>query len=248
MGKYRLLALDLDGTTLNDRQEISPTNEEWIHKAKAAGITVCLSTGRGFRSALPYAEQLGLEDNPMITVNGGEIWSRPHSLHARTTLHAETVMRLHRVAESHPEAWFWAYSTHDIYNKDKWPGDTFAHEWLKFGYYTEDAEDLKAILAEIGAWEGLELSNSSPFNIEVNPAGVSKATAIGEVCRLLGCRMEEAAAVGDSLNDLAAIRVVGLGVAMGNAQDAVKAEADVVTGTNLEDGVAQVIQNYLLKA
>lgn len=246
LGQYRLLALDLDGTTLNDRSEISPANEEWIRKAADAGITVCISTGRGFQSALPFAEQLGLE-TPMITVNGGEIWSRPHSLHSRTTLPAETVMKLHRVAEAHPEAWFWAYSTQDIYNKERWAGDTYALEWLKFGYYTEDLEDLRAILEEIREWEGLELSNSSPYNIEINPSGVSKAAAIEEVCRMIGCRMEEAVAVGDSLNDLAAIKAVGLGVAMGNAQDEVKAAADAVTGTNLEDGVADVIRHYLLK-
>ena len=248
MGNYRLLALDLDGTTLNDRSEISAANQEWIAKAREAGVTVCVSTGRGYDSALPFAEQLGLAESPMIVVNGGEIWSKPSELHRRTTLPAEKVMKLHRLAERHGDTWFWAYSTQGIYNKEQWAGDTYDFEWLKFGYYNEDTKVLGSILQELQGWEGLELSNSSPYNIEVNPAGVSKATAIEEVCRMLGCKMSEAVAVGDSLNDLAAIRAVGLGVAMGNAQDEVKAGADVVTGTNLEDGVAQVIQQYVLKA
>ncbi|CAM3849343.1 Cof-type HAD-IIB family hydrolase [Cohnella lubricantis] len=246
-GKYRLLALDLDGTTLNDRSEISAVNEEWIRRASEAGVAVCISTGRGFQSALPFAEQLKL-DTPMITVNGGEIWSRPHELHQRTTLAREKIERLHQIAQRYPDVWFWAYSTEGIYNKDRWVEDTYAQEWLKFGYYTEDEEALGRILAEIREWEGLELSNSSPYNIEVNAQGVSKAAAIAEVCRLLGCSMTEAVAVGDSLNDLAAIKAVGLGVAMGNAQEEVKAAADVVTGGNLEDGVAQVIQQYVLRA
>lgn len=239
--------MDLDGTTLNDRSEISAVNEEWIRKASEAGVTVCISTGRGFQGAIPFAEQLKL-DTPMITVNGGEIWTRPHELHLRRTLEADKVMQLHQVALKYPEVWYWAYSTHGIYNKEKWTDDTYASEWLKFGYYTEDLEVLNHILGEIRAWEGLEISNSSPYNIEVNAQGVSKAAAIAEVCRMIGCSMSEAVAVGDSLNDLAAIQAAGLGVAMGNAQDEVKAAADVVTGSNLEDGVAQVIQNYVLRA
>jgi HAD superfamily hydrolase (TIGR01484 family) len=206
-----------------------------------------VSTGRGFQGALPFAEQIS-RTAPMITANGGEIWRRPHELHRRKTMDASMVMKLHRVAEAHPDAWFWAYSTEGIYNKERWTDDTHAHEWLKFGYYTEDLQDLQAILDEISRWEGLELSNSSPSNIEINALGVSKAEAISEVCRMIGCDMSEAVAVGDSLNDLAAIRAAGLGVAMGNAQAAVKEAADVVTASNLEDGVAEVIRQYLLKA
>lgn len=247
LAHYRLLALDLDGTTLNDRSEISDTTAEWIGKAAEAGVTVCVSTGRGKQGAMPYVEQLGLT-SPMIFVNGGEIWRSPDELHRRIALDAEIVARLHRLAAGYPDVWFWAYSTEGIYNKEKWLDDCAALEWLKFGYYTEDAKQLAEILSEIRTWDGLELSNSSPFNIEINPQGVSKATAIAEVCRMLGYSMSEAVAVGDSLNDLEAIKAVGLGVAMGNAQEEVKAAADAVTGTNLEDGVAQVIQNYVLKA
>jgi 5-amino-6-(5-phospho-D-ribitylamino)uracil phosphatase len=245
MGKYRLLALDLDGTLLNEQSEISEMNQTWIKRAVEAGVTVCASTGRGFNSALPFVEQLGL-DTPMITVNGGEIWTKPHSLHRHVLLSADIVMKLHALAERH-DVWFWGYTTEDIYNKERWAGDTYAQKWLKFGYYTEDLAVLGSILKEIRTWEGLELSNSSPFNIEINPAGVSKATALLEVCRMLGYDMSEVVAVGDSMNDIAAIKASGLGVAMGNAQDEVKAAADAVTGTNQEHGVAQVIRDYVLR-
>lgn len=246
VGKYKLLALDLDGTLLNDRSEISETNAKWVKRAAEAGITVCVSTGRGFVSALPFAEQLGLE-TPMITVNGGEIWTKPHSLHRRTLLDADKVMKLHVIAERHNEAWFWAYSTKDIYNKERWVDDTSSHDWLKFGYYTEDSALLGSILEQVRAIEGLELSNSSPFNIEINPKGISKASALREVCRMKGFDMSEVVAAGDSLNDIAAIREAGLGVAMGNAQDEVKAAADVVTGHHQDDGVAQAIRDYVLR-
>ncbi|MFC5528580.1 HAD family hydrolase [Cohnella yongneupensis] len=244
VGKYKLLALDLDGTLLNDRSEISETNAEWVRKAAEAGITVCVSTGRGFVSALPFAEQLGLQ-TPMITVNGGEIWTKPHAIHRRTLLAADKVMKLHAIAERH-DAWFWAYTTEEIYNKERWVDDTPARHWLKFGYYTEDLAMLGSIREQVEKIEGLELSNSSPFNIEINPEGVSKATALMEVCRMRGFDMSEVVAVGDSLNDIAAIREAGLGIAMGNAQDEVKAAADVVTGHHQDDGVAQAIRQYVL--
>jgi Cof subfamily protein (haloacid dehalogenase superfamily) len=247
MSKYRLLALDLDGTLLNDHSEISELNVKWIQHAIDAGVTVCVSTGRGFVSALPFAEQLGLE-TPMITVNGGEIWAKPNVLHRRTLLDAGKIMKLHALAERYNDVWFWGYTTEDIYNKERWVGDTMARDWLKFGYYTEDTDILGKIYSEIQTWDGLELSNSSPYNIEINAAGVSKATALMEVCRMRGYDMSEVVAVGDSLNDIAAIRDCGLGVAMGNAQEEVKAAADVTTGSNEESGVAQVIQNYILRA
>jgi Cof subfamily protein (haloacid dehalogenase superfamily) len=247
MSRYRLLALDLDGTLLNENSEISPANEEWVRRARDAGITVCLSTGRGFVSAFPFAEQLDLE-TPMITVNGGEIWRKPHELHQRTLLDADRVAALYRLALIHRDTWFWAYSTENIFNKDHWVEDMHSHRWLKFGYFTENPEVLSELWKEVRAMDGLELSNSSPFNIEINPAGVSKAAALKEVCRFLGIDMSEAVSVGDSLNDIEAIRACGLGVAMGNAQEEVKAAADIVTTSHLEDGVAYMIREYVLKA
>lgn len=247
MTKYRLLALDLDGTLLNENSEITPGNQEWVQRAREAGITVILSTGRGFESALTFAEQLEL-NTPMITVNGGEIWREPHRIHRRSLLEPDMVARLHRLALRYPDVWYWGYTTDGLFNKERWLEDVYGKDWLKFGYYTEELDVLRAIREEIGSWGGLELSNSSLSNIEINPAGISKASAIEEVCRMIGCDMASAVSIGDSLNDIAAIRSCGLGIAMGNAQEEVKAAADCVTTSHWEDGVAQAIQEYVLKA
>lgn len=249
MGDYKLVALDMDGTLLNELSEISEENAKWIRKALDAGVIVSFSTGRGFQSALPYAEQLGLE-TPMITVNGGEIWRSPHVLHRRSLLEADYVRRLHELAVQHGEPWYWAYSTTGIYNKEQWLGkdqDYDSLHWLKFGYYTEDDAVREAIFEEVNAWGAFEITNSSPWNLELNPLGVSKAAAIRELCGVLGIQLSEVVAVGDSLNDIAAIREAGLGVAMGNAQEAVKEAANVITLTNDEHGVAEVIRKYVLK-
>jgi len=248
MGAYKLVALDMDGTLLNDRQEISAVNAEWIDKALQAGITVIFATGRGFQSALPYAEQLKLE-TPMVTVNGSEIWHRPHVLHRRSFLPGAVVQRLHALAVTY-DTWYWAYTVEGLRNKELWLEQDEAYDamhWLKFGYHTEDDEVRSRILAEIRTWGGLEITNSSPQNLEINPEGVSKAAAVAELCGLLGLDMSQVVAMGDSLNDLAIIRAAGLGVAMGNAQTSVKAAADYVTLTNNEDGVAHVLREFVLK-
>ncbi|GGF60653.1 5-amino-6-(5-phospho-D-ribitylamino)uracil phosphatase YcsE [Paenibacillus albidus] len=244
IAKYRLLALDMDGTLLNDEQIVTPKTVQWIQKAVDAGVHVCLSTGRSFITALPYAEQLGLE-TPMVTVNGSEVWRAPHELYRRSLMDPVLVKQMYDLAR-HYDIWFWAYSTEAVHKQANWDGETEGREWLKFGYHTEDDEIRHQLLLQLQDMGGLEITNSSPYNLEINPQGVNKAAGIKEVCQLLGINMSEVVAVGDSLNDLAVIQQAGLGVAMGNAQDTVKQEADQIVASNNEDGIAEVIQKYIL--
>lgn len=242
--KYRLLALDMDGTLLNDDQVITPKTVKWIQKAVDAGVHVCLSTGRATHSAMPYAEQLGLK-TPMIMVNGSEVWREPNELYRRSLMDPALVQKMYELAQEY-DIWFWAYSLDRVYNRNNWDGNIMGREWLKFGYSTPDDEIRHKLLLQLQEMGGLEITNSSPQNLEINPLGVNKAAGIREVCKLLGLKMEQVVAVGDSLNDLAAIQQAGLGVAMGNAQETVKQEADVVVASNNEDGIAEVIQKYIL--
>jgi len=247
MAKIRLVALDMDGTLLNDRQEVSPRNAAAIRRALDAGVIVCLATGRGVQHVLPYTELLGLA-TPMITVNGGEIWRRPHDLHRRTPMKAEDVLRLRELALERG-VWYWAYATDGVYNRERWvePEDAVRDKvWLKFGYYEENVRLLEQIRDTARSLGEFEISNSSPANIELNPSGVSKGAALIELCDLLGIDPAETAAAGDSLNDLSMIRTAGLGAAMGGAQQRVKEAADIVLPGNNEDGVAHLIEHYVL--
>lgn len=242
--KYKLLALDMDGTLLNDNHEISLETTNWIHRALKEGIHVCLSTGRAAMHALPYAQELGLE-TPMVTVNGSEVWKSPHELWRRSLLDVELIRKMREIALEH-DSWYWAYSTKELYNAERWPESLDGLEWLKFGYNTSDDDKRHRILMKLQDLGGLQITNSSPVNLEINPGGISKATGIQEVCDLLGITMQEVVAVGDSLNDLAVIQAAGLGVAMGNAQETVKQAADVVVASNNDDGIVEVIRKYIL--
>lgn len=244
MSDYKLLALDMDGTLLNESQEVSEENRKWIRAAQDAGIIVSLSTGRGYDSALPYAEDLGL-NSPMVLVNGSEVWASPGTLQKRERMELDDIIQLRDIAIEHG-SWYWAYSTTGVYNRENWTESYHKEHWLKFGFY-EDKDDVRnSIMSKLIPFSYLAITNSDPRNIEINPAGVSKLSGLLEVCSLLGIQMSQVVAMGDSMNDIAMIQGAGLGVAMGNAQDAVKEAADVTTGTNVENGVAQIIRQYLL--
>lgn len=79
----------------------------------------------------------------------------------------------------------------------------------------------------------------------MNSQGVSKAAAIQELCNIYKISMEEVVAIGDSINDISLLKSAGLGVAMLNAQETVKKEASMVTSSNDENGVAEVIEFIL---
>lgn len=238
---YRIIALDMDGTLLNGEHQVSKENRYWIDKAFEAGIEVCLSTGRGIQSVDPYIVELGLT-TPMVTVNGSEVWEKPGSLWVRHTVEAEQIAQLRELALKH-DVWYWAYTTEGVFNKDVWAErDVADYTWMKFGYYTDNDQARDAIWHQVVEMDQYEVTNSHPKNMELNPKGISKASGLRELCSRKELDMSQVVAVGDSLNDIAMIRDAGLGVAMGNAQEVVKQAADRVTATNLEDGVAQVIQ------
>ncbi|TCZ75852.1 HAD family phosphatase [Paenibacillus albiflavus] len=242
--KYKLLALDMDGTVLNEEQKISEENRQAIAAAIEAGITVMFSTGRGVQTVLPYVEQLNLQ-SPLVSVNGSEVWRAPHELHKRVEMPREIIARLHKMAVE-TGSWYWAYSVAGLFNRDHWAESIEDNVWLKFGFWEENAELLSKIRAEVASWDLFEITNSNVNNIELNPKGISKGSGMLEVCKLQGIGMHEVIAMGDSLNDLSMIKAAGLGVAMGNAQEELKANADLVTVTNDEHGVAKIIREYML--
>lgn len=244
MLKYKLVALDMDGTVLNSKGQISDKNRQAIMDALEAGVTVMFATGRGIQSIMPYVEELQI-DSPIVASNGSEVWKKPHDLLSRKLLEIELIRRMHQLAHDRG-VWYWAYTMEGLFNRDNWVDDINAMNWLKFGFQDRDLGRIADIREELHSWGTLELSNSHPSNIEVNPAGISKATGISQVCDMVGLTMSDVVAVGDGMNDYAMIRAAGLGVAMGNAQDQLKEVADQVTLTNDEHGVAEVIYKYVL--
>ncbi|RDW16991.1 phosphoglycolate phosphatase [Oceanobacillus arenosus] len=243
MAEIKLIALDMDGTLLNTDQEVSARTEEAITKALAKDIHVVLSTGRGFRACYPYAEQLKLTSY-LITTNGGEIWTVGKELLDQHLHDTATIEKLYNLGLE-VGVNMWMISTEGVFRNEA-PEDFYDYKWLKFGCESTDQDKLDIMIKEISHYEGLELTNSLPTNVEVNPPGVSKAMALHFVCDKIGITMDNVMACGDSLNDIKMIQEAGIGVAMGNAQEAIKKVADFVTDSNNDDGVAKAIGKFVL--
>lgn len=241
---FKLIALDMDGTLLNEQGAISEENSLAIQEAQAKGIHVVLSTGRSILTCKNYAKSLNLSSY-LVTVNGSEIWDCSGNLHERNILHAEYIQMMWEWANTN-KTYFWAISTDKVW-RNQMPDDLFAHQWLKFGFDIADDSLRETILQRLLSNQHLEVSNSSPTNIEINAAGVNKANGLLHVCSKLRISMDEVIAMGDSLNDIEMIKAAGCGVAMGNAQNEVKKAADWITDTNEEDGVAKAIRYWVLR-
>jgi 5-amino-6-(5-phospho-D-ribitylamino)uracil phosphatase len=241
--EIKLIALDMDGTLLNDNHEITEGNRKAIKEAKDKGIHVVLSTGRSFQNCSTHADELEL-GSYLVTVNGSEIWDEKRNLLERNLLKSDHIEWMLELARQH-KATFWAINTERNWHNEM-PEDLHSVNWLKFGFNVNDDAARELIMNELKAKGEFELTNSMPNNIEVNPIGISKAKGLQLICSRLGIEMKNVMAVGDSLNDFAMIMEAGVGVAMGNAQEAVKEAADWVTATNNEDGVAKAIRKWVL--
>ena len=93
----------------------------------------------------------------------------------------------------------------------------------------------------------MNVFRSEPFFLELVPNGIDKACSLKVLLDHLGMSHEQMIAIGDGFNDVSMIKYAGLGVAMSNAQEAVKKEADYITLSNEEDGVAAVVEKFILK-
>ena len=243
MIQYRLLALDLDGTLLNGKQEISPEDRAWIKRAQDAGVIVVLATGRGRKMSAQYWDVLD-PASPVLLVNGNEVWKNHTEVLERHFLTREEVQDFLTLAETH-HAWFWGNVVGDLVTKDNFTPAALDLEWLNFGIKHSDPATIEHLRELITGWDRSGVTSSAPSNLELSRPGVSKATGIAKIADLLGIGRSEVMAVGDSLNDLEMLRWVGFGVAMGNGDEKVKAAADAVTKSHDEGGVAQAIKEYM---
>ncbi len=189
--------------------------------------------------------QLGL---PLVVNNGSEIWRTSDTLHERNELDPEQIIRLFELIEKYGERLnYWAHTVEGQITRANMPRDLRKVRWLQFAVQSKDDVLLAEIRGQLEEWKLFELSNSHITNVECNPIGVSKASGLLEVCTMLGIAITDTVAVGDSLNDIPMIRLAGLGVAMGNAQESVKLAAQIVAPNHTDDGVALIIRKYLLE-
>ncbi len=275
--RIKMVGLDLDGTMLTDRKEITPRTKRVIEQAIQEGVVVLVSTGRPWMG-VPEELRTFPGMRYALTSNGARILDvhngdarvlEEHLLSPKSAKKAleicgkyDTLQEIYFDGQGYAPADKMAHVERYHKNPNMWdymrrtriPVDDI------FGLLEKENRGLdkvQALFADMGerqrAWEeleqeaDLELVGSLKYNIEINAQGVNKGTGLVNLGRLLGIRREEIMACGDGDNDTVMLREAGFGVAMGNAEEQVKEAADYITLTNEEEGVAEAIERFVLK-
>ena len=267
--KYDLIALDLDGTTLNRQNTITPAVKEAVTWAREQGVRVVLSTGRIASEAAEFARILGIDDD-LVTAGGATLFSMAQNAYSmRISIPWEPAVRAAAIVERvgmvsmvyagesmlitpYDEMYFSRYKTNEGYHTNKKVVSSVA-EYIantkvsidKMFCRSNDSAMLEYAREQIGQIPGVRVMSSGDDNIEVISPIADKGRALEKLCEQYGIPLERCIAIGDSENDLEMLHVVGMPVAMGNANDAVKAVARYITSTNEEDGVAKAIYHLL---
>lgn len=274
--KIKMIGLDLDGTLLTDKKELTARTKAVISRTLSQGIVVLVATGRpwmgipeelrnfpGMRYALTSngARVIDTQENRVI---------EEHLLSPRLALKVletcgkyDTLQEVYFDGQGYAPADKMAVveryhrnpSMCEYMRKTRIPVDNIfklvkeENRGLdKVQALFADMEERTQAWRELREVSGLELVGSLRYNIEINTAGVNKGTGLVNLGKVLGIKREEIMAFGDGDNDIVMLKEVGIGVAMANAEDKVKETADYITLSNEEDGVAEAIEKLVLQA
>lgn len=262
----KLIALDLDGTLLNPGGRITAAARQAVARARAAGVRVVLNTGRPIPEAIHFSREAGCDD--LISCLGGgalvdradgrvlrrfDIREPSGSRALELCLNREIELMIFAgnqilvdpfskgsLLRTYP---FAAFHDNAVLTGD--PLDYIRAHGLPVTKIHGDWNPGRYPLKELAALPGVQLTRSNDRDFELVAAGVDKGRMLGLLAMLYGIALEDCAAVGDSDNDLAMLRVVGTPIAMGNAAQRVKDIAYRIVARNDEEGVAQAILSCL---
>ena len=268
--KYKIVVLDVDGTLLNSDRIITDRMRVALIKIQQMGVRIVLATGRPTYGVMPLAKELELDKNDgyILPYNGGQIISaKTGNILFEKRINIKSLPYLDRKANKNNFA-ILTYHEDTIYTNDianehiikeaelnsmrLKEVSSFAESITFSPYKCMLVSDNEPALVDLeGHWKRrlageVDVFRSEKFFLEVVPPFIDKANTLSLLLEKLEVKPENVIAIGDGVRDVAMIQVAGLGIAMGNAQDSVKACADYVTLTNDEDGVALALENLLL--
>ena len=265
--EYKFAAADMDGTLLNDVNDITPHTVETIRRAVAQGLIFSICTGRPIQGVTQYQEQLGIQ-GPVITYNGAmildsaagkvlyrqELEGEDARLILKAGLKYNTTMCIwsdNKLYGNQLNDRIYEYSQATKVTPLLMPSidELLAQGITKILWYDDAAriQQIEKELPKTAPFHNVTFCTSKPFYLEFFSSKVSKAAAMDRIAELYGFTLTETIAIGDGFNDLSMIRHAALGVAMANAPEGVKECADYITArTNNEDGVAEVLEKFVL--
>lgn len=268
---YQVIALDLDGTLLTPEKTILPASLSALQNARKSGAKVVIVTGRHFVAIHPFYQALEL-NTPAICCNGALLYDYMEKrVIASDPLQPEQATQLVNLLDSYnvhslmyaDNAMFYQEPTGHIIRTENWakslpesqrpifkqvPSLSEASQdvdaiW-KFALTDSDTEKLYSFGQIVERELGLACEWSWHDQVDIAQAGNSKGKRLAQWVESQGLSMSQVIAFGDNFNDLSMLKNAGLGVAMGNAVDEVKACADLVIGNNTETGIADVVNQY----
>ena len=267
--KYKIIFLDIDGTLTDSRKLITEKTRRAIMKAAENGLIIAVASGRPEPGLAYAAGELEMSDigGYLLPFNGGIIKNAmTGEVIASDTISCEALETAYRAAKKYGIGII-TYKEGDIIAADR--TDEYIDIESRINgmpvkltdnfLETVDFAPVKCLLTgepDVAAKAEKELAEllagkanvfrSEPFFVEVVPNGIDKAASIKKLTELLGISREEIIACGDGFNDVSMIKYAGLGVCMANGCDAAKAAADYIAPSNDEDGVAMVIEKFVL--
>ena len=264
MNNFKMIAIDIDGTLLNNDKKILFETKQDIIKAYDKGIIICICTGRAYPAAKRYVDELGL-DIPLILYNGSRIlMNNGAEIIFNKTIDKEVSNGVFDIINMNDgTCCFWKEDTLYFNKNNEY---TVYYENLtgikptiindydeslfdninKFIWF-DTPQNLEFIKNNIlNNVVGIDCFKSQSHILEIVPKDVNKGEAIKILSSYYNIDISGVIAIGDDENDVSMIIAAGLGVAMGNAKVCVKEVADYITLSNEENGVGKVINEFIL--
>jgi Cof subfamily protein (haloacid dehalogenase superfamily) len=264
----RFILSDLDGTLLHPDHRPSQRTVDTVRALRAAGVFFSLASGRPPKAMLHMVETFGI-DIPVAGFNGGTLISPDGRVLVAHHLPAEAALIALALFSAAPDVETWVFADGDWLRRDL-PGPMVQRETDGLGYGPVVVESFepyldridKIVAASLDTQRLIELeaqlqprvqglaqvSRSQPVYLDVTAMLANKGEALKTLAAHLGVPLEQTAAIGDGGNDPAMFQVAGFSIAMGQAEEAVKRQASVVTGSHVEDGAAEAFERFILSA
>lgn len=248
--KYQAIVFDLDGTAIINAQDVLPS-ERLIKMIRAAeaSFKLCAATGRPISSAQRVLDALGLVDPCVISAGTEIVDPRTGEILWACDIEPNDVHRVLDVCEPYP---YELLVGNELVGKGTAAKDRRVTEPVNVMYLMQcseaDAAKILDTLAEVStiSASGVTSWTGKDIDIHITHKEATKEHAIAKLLEMIGVPKESVIGVGDANNDVHLFKSVGLKVAMGNATDILKSQADVVCESVENDGLAKIIEEMLI--